>query len=113
MHDGTHFDLIFLDIELMNGITAGKKIRDELCDEKIYAVFISGKQEYAMELFDVRPLHFLVKPIEKKQVVGIVNKATELSKTHYDYFEFQTDNAQIEYVFHERRSWSADGIHRK
>lgn len=93
LHDGTHFDLIFLDIELelMNGVTVGKKIRDELCDEKIHIVFISGKQEYAMELFDVRPLHFLVKPIEEKQVVETVNKAMELSKNHYDYFEFQTD----------------------
>ena len=54
---GTRFDLIFLDIELklMSGVAVGQKIREELCDEEVHIVFISGKTEYAMELFAIRP----------------------------------------------------------
>lgn len=86
-----HYDLIFLDIELkvMNGMIIAQKIRNELCDEKMHIVFISGKQEYAMELFAVRPLHFLIKPLTERQVFEILDKALELSNIYYDCFEFK------------------------
>ena len=53
LDSGKHYDLLFLDIELcvMNGIDVGKKIRDVLDNERIHIIYISAKQEYAMELF--------------------------------------------------------------
>ena len=60
--EGQHFDLIFLDIELcmMNGVEVGKYIRNKLGNENVQIVYISAKRQYAMELFETRPMNFLV-----------------------------------------------------
>lgn len=65
------FDLIYLDIEmkLMNGIEVGKKIRKILQDHKTEIVYISGKDGYDRQLFEVQPLHFIPKPINPKVVI--------------------------------------------
>ena len=70
------YDLVFLDIELskMNGIETGKYIREILTDERVQIAYISSKQEYAMELFDYRPINFLVKPLDKSKVNKVIKK---------------------------------------
>lgn len=90
---GKRFDLIFLDIELqrMSGVVVGQRIREELCDEAVHIVFISGKTEYAMELFAIRPLHFLTKPFTRKQIIEVLEKAMRLSIRYQDTFEFKID----------------------
>lgn len=59
-HNGGRYDLIFLDIEMedMNGIQLSKLIRDDLRDQMTDITFISGKKDYAMELFQVRQPNF-------------------------------------------------------
>ena len=54
-------DLLFLDIELpkCNGVEVGKYIREKLNNEIVQIAYISAKTEYAMELFDYRPINFL------------------------------------------------------
>ena len=66
----TNYDLLFLDIELpkMNGVAVGQYIRETLKNETIQIAYISSKQEYAMELFEMRPINFLVKPLSEKQI---------------------------------------------
>lgn len=88
---GKHFDLIFLDIELklLNGVAVGQKIREELHDETIHIVYISGKPEYALELFAIRPLNFLIKPFTKEQIIDLLKKAMRLSVIYQDVFEFK------------------------
>lgn len=65
LQNGTQLDLIFLDIELVreNGISVGKFIRNEMEDIDTHIVYISSGQTYAMQLFKVQPLDFLVKPV--------------------------------------------------
>jgi DNA-binding LytR/AlgR family response regulator len=74
-------DLLFLDIEMedMSGIELGKKIREEWKCEDIQIAYISARDSYAMELFETRPIHFLVKPIDEKQVRKVISKAIELN----------------------------------
>lgn len=86
-----HYDLIFLDIELpfMNGVDLGNKIRTELENERTHIVYISGKQAYAMVLFAVRPMNFLVKPISEKTVIENVERAMRLSQMYDSFFEFK------------------------
>lgn len=93
MRQGACFDLVFLDIEMssMDGVSAGRVIREELQNEKTHIVYISGKQQYAMELFQIRPLHFLVKPFTKQQVMEVLDKAMRLTTGYRDYFEFQSE----------------------
>lgn len=69
-------DLIFLDIELpdFSGVKIGKYIREKLKDEEVQIAYISGKMEYAMELFEFRPINFLVKPLIKEKIEQVINK---------------------------------------
>ncbi len=78
----SRYDLIFLDIELpkMNGIKVGRYIRETLKDEIVQIAYISSKQEYAMELFDYRPINFLVKPLQEEQVKKVIKKYLLISE---------------------------------
>jgi len=92
LSDGTYFDMIFLDIELqmLNGVEVGKKIRNELNNETTQIVYISGKDSYAMELFDLRPLNFLIKPLQEEKIEAVVRKAIELIGRGKQFFEFKS-----------------------
>ena len=81
LEDGPYYDIIFLDIELkkLNEIDVGRKIRSDLKNEAILIVYISGRDSYAMELFEVRPMHFLVKPIRTERIMTVLEKGMELS----------------------------------
>lgn len=85
------YDLIYLDIELdtINGVEVGKFIREELSDDNVQIAFISAKSSYAMELFQIRPINFLIKPFTKEQVLNILEKTLDLKgrKTKMFYYK--------------------------
>ena len=68
MEKGSHYDLIFLDIEFakneINGVEVGRLIRDAQQNNLVSIVYMSWVKDYAFDLFDVRPLNFLIKPLE-------------------------------------------------
>ena len=68
-------DILFLDIDLgdVKGFEIGKQIRDELKNNKIQIVYISGDTSYAMELFKTRPFDFVVKPVDKKKLFKMLD----------------------------------------
>lgn len=76
------FDLFILDIELpsISGVDIGKKLRTELRQSEAQLLYISGKQDYAMQLFDLRPLNFLTKPLSEAKVQFCLKEAVHLSK---------------------------------
>lgn len=59
----TAYDLFFLDILLdgMNGMELARKIRQKA--EEANIVFITSSSDYAVESYEVAPLHYLVKPV--------------------------------------------------
>lgn len=73
-NDSNVFQLIFLDIELgdMDGISVGNILREEMKNEVTQVVFISYTQEYAMQLFKIRPMDFLIKPITYNKIYDIM-----------------------------------------
>lgn len=79
---GQGFDLLFLDIELklINGIEVGKRIRDELDNQIMQIVYISGKDSYFRDLFEVRPMHFLQKPLNEAEIIKDVRLAMKLTE---------------------------------
>lgn len=85
------YDLLFLDIELprMNGIAVGTYIRETLRNDVIQIAYISGKQEYAMELFEVRPIHFLIKPLETEKVANVLDTYIKINGGKNDVFRYQ------------------------
>lgn len=66
LDNGEVYDILFLDIELANfssGISIGHYIREKLKNEALQIVYVSSHKKYALELFKVRPIDFLIKPI--------------------------------------------------
>lgn len=92
MKNDHRFDLIFLDIEMeqLTGIELGNLVRNEFNDDDTRIVYISWNEGHAMDLFRIRPYHFLVKPIEDhrndiKKIIRDVNEILVRDKQFYCY----------------------------
>ena len=105
------FDLIFLDIELfeLNGIQVGKQIREQLRNENICIVYISSKEVYAMNLFQVRPLDFLIKPITEEKIRITLEKFIRLSETLKTAFYFNIGKSIHKLRLDEIRYFACNG----
>ena len=83
MEAGSHYDLIFLDIEFahseINGVEVGRLIRDVHQNYFASIVFISWEQKYALQLFDIQPLNFLVKPLKNEKIEEVVKKYLKIA----------------------------------
>ena len=94
-------DLLFLDIELvsMDGIQVGRLIRTELANQEISIAYISAKSSYAMELFKIHPIDFLVKPVCVQDVNDTIDEALRLYNRNNTVFEYRADgyNCKIPY----------------
>ena len=86
----TRLDLLFLDIELVttSGIEVGRYIRNKLENHEIAIAYISSKSSYAMELFKIRPIDFLIKPIRYEDVAEIIGEALKLHRRNKQIFEY-------------------------
>lgn len=83
-------DILFLDIELYekSGIDVGKFIRDG-DDYMTHIVYVSSKQEYAMQLFRLQPLDFLIKPVSEEQVREVLERSLKQRAQGKALFEYQ------------------------
>jgi len=83
METGAHYDLIFLDIEFakdeINGIEVGRLIRDAHQNFMVSIVYISWEKNYALQLFDVQPLNFLIKPLDYAKIEDVVIKYMKIA----------------------------------
>lgn len=72
-----NFDMLFLDIQMsgMSGIELAKQIRQ--IDDQLIIVFITGIMDYVFEGYDVKALHYLLKPIKKEDYNACLNQAFE------------------------------------
>lgn len=83
-------NIVFLDIQLRetSGVEVGRKIRSNIKNETIQIVFVSSKEGYAMQLFDIRPMNFLIKPIDYKKTKYILDEYDRLYHFQSHYFEY-------------------------
>ena len=95
MLNSVQADLLFLDIELVqnNGIAVGNFIRNELEDMQTHIVYISSKESYAMQLFKVQPLDFLIKPVPVEQIKEVLIRSIKQKRSADTYFEYQKGNS--------------------
>jgi two-component system LytT family response regulator len=73
-------DLVFLDIEMsvMDGIQLGEKIRAQYPSTII--IYITAYENYALDAFQVRAFHYLLKPLSEEKFVKMFQEAVELFK---------------------------------
>ena len=90
------FDILFLDIELgfETGIEVGAKIRSNLKNETMQIVYVSAKEEYAIQLFDIRPMNFLVKPINYKKLAFVLDEYERLFGFKSRFFTYNIGKRQ-------------------
>jgi len=83
METGAHYDLIFLDIEFakdeINGVEIGRLIREAYQNNNVSIVYISREKDYAFQLFEIRPLNFLIKPLEHDVLVKTVKTYLQIA----------------------------------
>lgn len=86
-----HFDLIFLDIELtgINGVGVGQILRQKT--QEVQIIYVSSKEEYAMQLFQNRPFDFLVKPITLKRLNALLDTYFQVFPIADRYFVYTAD----------------------
>ena len=92
MESGAHYDLIFLDImfarESTDGVDIGKRLRYVKGNNMVSIVYMSWDIGYSMQLFDVQPLNFLLKPLNYENVEKVVRRYMDLAElwnTHFSY----------------------------
>lgn len=68
-----HYDLVFLDIYLdkENGIDIARRIREY---QDVNIVFLTSSNEFALDAFEVRALHYILKPINGKQIQEVMRR---------------------------------------
>lgn len=100
INSGKRYDVILLDICMpdVDGINVGVRIRDELGDNTTQIVYISSNEQYAMELFKLRPMDFLIKPVDEKQLYKVMDVARNLIGDKNVYLSFKTgrDTKRVE-----------------
>lgn len=92
MQTGAVYDLIFLDIEFAqsqhSGVEIGSLIRKESRNYTTAIVYISWENKYAMQLFDIQPMNFLIKPLQYDKI-----------KQTVDTYLLVAGNGKIEFVY--------------
>lgn len=74
-------DIVLLDIAMegMDGMETARKLR-ELSD--MILIFVTGVKEQVFSAFDVGAFHYLLKPVEKKKLLEVMERAVaEVEKT--------------------------------
>ncbi|MCR3759105.1 LytTR family DNA-binding domain-containing protein [Clostridium felsineum] len=86
------FDLIFLNVELknLNGLQIGRLIRNKFSSTFVHIVYLSVKKDYALQLFKLQPLDFLVKPIKYDDIFYVIKTINSIIKTsHKPTFDYK------------------------
>ena len=83
IESGSHYDLIFLDIEFaknsINGVETGRLIRDVQNNHTVSIVYMSRIKSYALDLFDIQPFNFLIKPLKYEKIDEVIRKYMKVS----------------------------------
>lgn len=73
------YRLLILDIELPgeNGLSLARRAR--AAGSKAAVIFVTGCAEYALEGYDVQPVHYLVKPVDEARLADAIDRALAYS----------------------------------
>ena len=93
MDKDVFYDLIFLDIELIDitGIEVGRILRNQLHNDITKIVFISGKDTYYRDMMSVQPIDFLHKPLTPESIIEKLELGIRLLNKLEPMFEYAKD----------------------
>ena len=78
--EGKQYHVLLLDIlmEKETGIALARRLRDAGTRSSI--IFITSTPEFALESFDVNPIHYLLKPVSRGALRGALKRCLEVQK---------------------------------
>lgn len=108
---GQEADVLFLDIRIpaIDGVELGAFIRDELENEKMCIVYISSREQYALQLFQNRPFDFLIKPLERQKIFQVMDRICRVMGKEIREFEFQDHGTLHRVPWQEIYYFQSDG----
>ena len=93
LDSGQNYDLIFLDIEFrgekLNGVDVGTRIRTTHQNNSVSIVYFSWERKYSLELHDLQPLNFLLKPIQYEKIERVVAQHMNIFNVRSGYFTYK------------------------
>lgn len=94
-------DVLFLDIKLRttNGVQVGRFIRDELDNLDTIIIYISDSSSYAMDLFRIQPLEFLIKPLDEEKIRDVMDRVVRLTEKKKGIFEYYSNGFYFKVMF--------------
>jgi DNA-binding LytR/AlgR family response regulator len=74
------YEIIFLDIEMpyISGIEMAKKIKE--INPFIQIIFVTSFEKYSLSAYEAHPFHYVVKPLQTKKVMEILQSVWEYEK---------------------------------
>ena len=92
----TDLDILFLDIELpeKNGVDVGYYIRESMMNVGMHIIYISSKTSYALDLFDIHPYNFFVKPLSCEKICSEIEKLLQLDRQDKRFFTYIYNKSQ-------------------
>lgn len=111
MEEHPPFHLLFLDIEFkgIDGVKAGTAIREKFKNEMTQIVFVSIKENYAMQLFRIRPLDFLIKPVCEESVFQVMSEYRRLFDGNNTFFNYRIGKSNYSLAEDEIRYFMCEG----
>lgn len=96
LQTGAVFDLMFLEIELpnMRGTEFASLLRKKLHDYTTQIVFVSATAEYAVKLFPIRPIDYLVKPVTYQRFCACLNNCINDPAQGSSFVTYTLENTQ-------------------
>lgn len=89
-------DLIFIDISMrqINGMELARKIREK--DSKVILVFVTADPSYVFEGYEVSAYRYLIKPIERAKLDGILNDVVQKKmQQRKEYLIIKVDHEMV------------------
>ena len=106
-----HPDLLFLDVELPDGL--GFELLKEIRPVDFKVIFITGHQEYALDAIKMSALDYILKPFDPDELCQAVDKAREVIDHEEEQMKILalSENMQSEKVLKRIILSTADNLH--
>lgn len=95
------FEIVFLDIYMneMNGIETARRLRT--FDKKCLLIFATTSEDHALEGFQVRAMHYLVKPYAESEVDALMDEIVARIPQPDSYLSIKANGTDVNLPFRE------------
>ena len=104
------FDLIFLDIQMstMDGVEVGKQLRFRQKNNSVQIVYMTSLESRDRELFEIRPMGFIAKPISESDIVKMLDTYIDLFYNMGGLFDFVSGRRHLQVPYEEILYFKSD-----